>query len=64
MPFGLGIGELVLIVALVTLVFGAKRIPEIASGLGRGIRNFKTEVKSDDRSLPRESDRGDEDTHG
>lgn len=56
MPFGLGIGELVLIVALITLVFGAKRIPEIASGLGRGIRNFKTEVKSDSKALPRESD--------
>lgn len=59
MPFGLGIGELVLIVALITLVFGAKRIPEIASGMGRGIRNFKTEVKSDAKALPRESDEAD-----
>lgn len=51
MPFGLGFGELLLILGLLVLVFGAKRIPEIASGLGRGIRNFKTEVKDPHKSL-------------
>jgi sec-independent protein translocase protein TatA len=51
-PFGLGLGELVLIVALLTLVFGAKRIPQIASGIGKGIRNFKTEVKESSQALP------------
>ena len=45
MPFGLGIGEILVIVLLVMLLFGAKKIPGIARGLGQGIRNFKGEVK-------------------
>lgn len=57
MPFGLGFGELLLIIALLVLVFGAKRIPEIASGLGKGIRSFKTELKDPPKSL----DSGDDD---
>lgn len=43
--FGLGVLELVLIVALLLLFFGATRIPKIARGLGEGIRNFKGELK-------------------
>lgn len=49
---GLGITELILIVALLVLVFGARKIPLIARGLGEGIRNFKGEISppSDDDS--------------
>ena len=43
--FGLGVGEIFLVVALLVLLFGAKRIPLIAKGLGEGIRNFRTSVK-------------------
>jgi len=46
--FGLGIGELLLIVALLVLVFGARKIPLIAKGLGQGIRNFKGEISAPD----------------
>ncbi|TVR62613.1 MAG: twin-arginine translocase TatA/TatE family subunit [Gemmatimonadales bacterium] len=46
---GLGVGELLLIVLLLILLFGAKRIPRIARGLGEGIRNFKSGVKDPDR---------------
>jgi sec-independent protein translocase protein TatA len=49
--FGLGFTELLLIVGLVVLVFGARKIPLIARGLGEGIRNFKGEMKDDDRRL-------------
>ncbi len=45
---GLGFTELLLIVGLLILVFGARKIPLIARGLGEGIRNFKGEVKTDD----------------
>jgi sec-independent protein translocase protein TatA len=38
---GLGFGELVLIFAVLLLLFGAKRLPELASGMGKGIRDFK-----------------------
>lgn len=46
MPFSLGPIEVVVILALVVMVFGAKKIPLIARSLGEGIRNFKGEVKS------------------
>ncbi|MFH1757109.1 MAG: twin-arginine translocase TatA/TatE family subunit [Pseudomonadota bacterium] len=39
--FGLGLTELVIILAIVLLFFGGRRIPEIGRGLGRSIRNFK-----------------------
>jgi sec-independent protein translocase protein TatA len=39
--FNLGGGEIFIIMAIVLLLFGAKRIPEIARGMGRGIRQFK-----------------------
>ncbi len=42
---GLGIGEIVLVLALLVLFFGAKRIPRIARGVGEGIRNFRASVK-------------------
>ncbi len=49
--FGLGITELLLILGLMILVFGARKIPLIARGLGEGIRNFKGEMRTEDRSL-------------
>ncbi|HEU0076367.1 MAG TPA: twin-arginine translocase TatA/TatE family subunit [Longimicrobiaceae bacterium] len=41
MPFGLGMTETLLIFAVLLLFFGAKRLPELAGGLGKGIRDFK-----------------------
>ena len=41
MPFGLGPTELIVILLIVLLLFGAKRIPEIAGSLGKGINSFK-----------------------
>lgn len=38
---GLGFGEMVLIFAVLLLLFGAKRLPELAGGMGKGIRDFK-----------------------
>lgn len=52
---GLGIPELVLIVVMLVLLFGAARIPQIAKGLGEGIRNFKGGLKE-----PPQVGRGDE----
>lgn len=37
----LGIPELIVIVFIIILIFGASRLPEIGRGIGRGIRNFK-----------------------
>ncbi|MBO0937426.1 twin-arginine translocase TatA/TatE family subunit [Fibrella sp. HMF5335] len=39
--FGLGTSEIVLIVGVLLLFFGAKQLPDLARGLGKGIREFK-----------------------
>ena len=39
--FGLGGGEIVLILFVILLLFGAKKLPELAKGLGKGINEFK-----------------------
>ena len=55
---GLGVQELLVIFLIVLLLFGAKRIPDIAQGLGRGIRDFKKAMKeaSDEVTKPVEGD--------
>ena len=45
MPSGM---ELLIIVLIVLILFGGKKIPELAKGLGSGIKNFKKAVKEDD----------------
>ena len=44
---GLGIPELLIILAIIILIFGANRLPEIGRGIGKGIRNFKDSTKED-----------------
>ena len=39
--FNLGGGEILLILALVLILFGARKLPELAKGLGQGIKEFK-----------------------
>jgi len=46
--FGLGFGELVIILMIVLILFGAGRLPEIGEGFGRGIRNFRKQMKTPD----------------
>ncbi len=43
--FGLGAPELLLIFFVILLLFGAKKLPELAQGLGKGIREFKKAMK-------------------
>ncbi len=42
--------ELLLIFGIIVLLFGAKKIPELAKGLGKGIKNFKQEMKEVDEA--------------
>jgi sec-independent protein translocase protein TatA len=48
---GLGWQELILLFLVVLLIFGAKRIPEIAQGLGKGIREFKKAMKETEEEV-------------
>jgi sec-independent protein translocase protein TatA len=41
----LGIPELMIILAIIILIFGANRLPEIGRGIGKGIKNFKDSTK-------------------
>lgn len=50
MPFGLGGQELFIILFLALLIFGAKRLPEVGAGLGKGIRSFKESLREADVS--------------
>jgi len=43
----IGMPELMVILAIAVLLFGGKKIPDMAKGLGQGIRNFKTALNSD-----------------
>jgi sec-independent protein translocase protein TatA len=51
----LGTGEIILIVLLVILFFGARKIPELARSMGHGIREFKTAQKEVQKELEKES---------
>ena len=44
--------ELLVILLIAVLLFGGKKIPEVAKGLGEGIRNFKNSLKGDDPPPP------------
>jgi sec-independent protein translocase protein TatA len=46
--FGLGATELLIILGICILIFGARRLPEIGSGLGKAIKGFKAGVSGDD----------------
>ena len=48
MPFGIGIWEVLILLLVVLLVFGPKRLPEMGRSLGRGMREFKDSISGKD----------------
>ena len=46
MPFGIGWPELMIVLVIVLVLFGASRVPEVGKALGKGIREFKSSVES------------------
>jgi sec-independent protein translocase protein TatA len=52
---GLGAQELIIILGIVVLIFGEKRLPELGSGVGKAIRNFKGGIKSIETEDPEKS---------
>lgn len=47
--FGLGMPELLVILVIVVVLFGASKLPQIGAGLGKGIKNFKDATKEGDK---------------
>lgn len=46
----LGVTEIILILAIVLLLFGGKKIPELMRGIGKGVRNFKDGMKDESQN--------------
>ena len=57
--FGMGPLEMILIFLAILLLFGAKRLPEIAKGLGKGISEFKSAMKETTNELKGSIDEAD-----
>ncbi len=48
MPFGIGPLEIIIVLVIVLLIFGPKRLPDLGRSLGRGMREFKDSVTNSD----------------
>ena len=55
--FGLGTTELIIILVLVMIIFGAGKLPQVGGALGKGLRNFKDGVKEGEEKSENERDK-------
>ena len=54
----LGPTEIILILAVVLLLFGGKKIPELMSGIGKGVKSFKDGMKEEDQDPKSDANTG------
>ncbi|MFY9397648.1 MAG: twin-arginine translocase TatA/TatE family subunit [Desulfomonilia bacterium] len=48
--FGIGLPELLIIVAIIVIIFGVGKLPEVGAGLGKGISNFRKSISADSKA--------------
>lgn len=62
--YGIGMQELLVVLVIVVVIFGAKKLPEIGGGLGKAIRNFKrASSEPDEIDITPDKGKKDDDTH-
>ena len=54
--FGIGMPELIIILVIILIIFGAGKLPEIGGGMGKAIRNFRSATKESEAKKPDEID--------
>jgi sec-independent protein translocase protein TatA len=59
--FGIGMPELIIILIIILIIFGAGKLPEIGSGIGKGIKNFKKATREPPEELKTPADKEDSD---
>jgi len=52
--FGIGMPELIIILVIILIIFGAGKLPEIGAGMGKAIRNFKGASDEEEKKKPEE----------
>ncbi|SPD74754.1 Sec-independent protein translocase protein TatA [uncultured Desulfobacterium sp.] len=55
--FGIGMPELIIILIIILIIFGAGKLPEIGSGIGKGIKNFKKATREPPDKLESSADK-------
>ena len=56
---GIGMSELIIILVIVLVIFGAGKLPEVGSALGKGIKNFRDATKKEDESKKIDEEKND-----
>jgi sec-independent protein translocase protein TatA len=59
--FGIGMPELLIILVIILIIFGAGKLPEIGAGLGKGIKNFKKATIDEDKDNDKNPEQIEED---